>query len=58
MDEKINKIFDLTPILEQKKKDFDVNDPEYKEFMEEAITTFNKLKDEDFQYDCWEDDRL
>lgn len=32
---------------EPKAQSFDVNDPEYREFMEEAIATFRRIQNED-----------
>lgn len=65
MDEKkIAELFDLSKVFKSIKengtpKEFDVNNPEYKEFMEEALDTFEKLnrnEDPDFAYECWRDD--
>lgn len=37
-----------TPLTtEPKAQSFDVNDPEYREFMEEAIATFRRIQNED-----------
>lgn len=60
-DDKINKIFDLTPILKEDKeyKEFKKEYLEkYNEFMEDACDAWDRTKSPDWAYDCWKDDQI